>query len=88
MSCFAVKAVDRVSDRSLKGLLERIQHAKEKDVQHNGDSVTSFPNRLVATGFLAGPPGRTGVGITATCRNRQVVSRSLYLPEKLVKMAV
>ena len=80
--------VTRSNDCSLKRLLERIQHAKEKDVQHNGDCAAGFPAWFAAHGLLAGPAGRTGVGITATCRNRQVVSRSLYLLEKLVKMAV
>ena len=66
MSClavkFAIKAVDSMRDRSLKGLPERIEDAKEKDVQHNGDRTAGFPGWLIATGLLAGSQGRAGVG--------------------------
>ena len=66
LSCFAVKfavkAVDCVRDRSLKGLPERIEDAKEKDVQHNGDCAAGFPGWLIAISLLASKAGRTGVG--------------------------
>lgn len=72
--CFAVKAIVYTDNWSLKRLLERIQYAKEEDVQHNGDCTPGFSGWLIAHSLLAVTAGRTG--IEATCRNRQVVSRS------------
>ena len=39
---------------SLKRLVERMNHAKEEDVQYNGDRVADFPGRFAADGLLAG----------------------------------
>ena len=52
------------NDNSLKRLLERIQHAKEKDVQHNGDCAVAV--RLVFASLSIGL--LSGTVFIAPCR--------------------